>query len=80
LGCQAVQEEIDRYIKFYNNQRAHQSLWNFTPNQVYELNSKIEILKILKKMKLKSRSGKSGVGDRHPVFARSLQASAIRGA
>lgn len=47
-------DEIGKYIDFYNNQRPHQSLWNFTPNQVHEINNKTEILKMLKQLKTKS--------------------------
>lgn len=47
-------EEINNYIEFYNFERPHQSLWNFTPNQVHEMNNKTENLNQLKLLKIKS--------------------------
>ena len=47
-------DEIKKYIDFYNNERPHQSLWNFTPEQVHEMNNKSENLKQLKDLKIKS--------------------------
>ena len=47
-------EEIKKYIQFYNNERPHQSLWNFTPSQIHETNNKTENLKALKELKTKS--------------------------
>lgn len=47
-------EEIKSYIDFYNNERPHQSLWNFTPNQIHEMNNKTENLNQLKALKIKS--------------------------
>jgi putative transposase len=51
---QSAKEELGKYIKFYNEQRPHQTLWNFTPQAVHELNNKTEILKILKTLKKKT--------------------------
>lgn len=48
---QSAIDEIGRYIRFYNEQRPHQSLWNFTPQYVHELNNKTEILRIRKEIK-----------------------------
>ena len=47
----SAKEELGKYIKFYNEQRPHQALWNFTPQSVHDLNNKTEILKALKEMK-----------------------------
>ena len=47
-------EEIKNYIEYYNNERPHQSLWNFTPDQVHEMNNKKENLNHLKLLKIKS--------------------------
>lgn len=47
-------EEIKKYIDFYNDERPHQSLWNFTPSQVHESNNKTENLNALKELKIKS--------------------------
>lgn len=51
---QSAREEINKYIKFYNDERPHQALWNFTPKMVHEINNKTEILKTLKEMKQKT--------------------------
>jgi putative transposase len=53
---QSAKEELGRYIQFYNEKRPHQALWNFTPYEVHELNNKTEILRALKKLKLKTFS------------------------
>ena len=37
-------EEITGYSRRYNAQRPHQSLWNFTPARVHELNNKTKLL------------------------------------
>lgn len=50
----SAKEEIGNYIKFYNEQRPHQTLWNFTPKAVHEMNNKTEILKMLKTLKKKT--------------------------
>jgi transposase InsO family protein len=47
-------EEIKKYIEFYNDERPHQSLWNFTPSQIHEMNNKTENLNALKDLKIKS--------------------------
>ena len=36
-----------------NNERPHQSLWNYTPHQVDVMNNKTELLKQLKCLKIK---------------------------
>lgn len=54
LDEKTANEELERYINYYCNERPHQALWNFTPRQVHELNNKTESLKILKELKLKS--------------------------
>lgn len=50
----SAKEEVGNYIRYYNEQRPHQALWNFTPLAVHELNNKTEILKSLKAMKRKT--------------------------
>lgn len=47
----SVDQEICGYMKFYNNDRPHQALWNFTPAHVYEVNSKSLIAKELQELK-----------------------------
>jgi transposase InsO family protein len=47
--------EIDRYIDHYNTQRPHQSLWNFTPYHIHEVNNNTLILKELEGLKQRSR-------------------------
>jgi putative transposase len=46
-------KEIQKYMNYYNNERPHQSLWNYPPNYVYELNNKTELLNQLKLLKIK---------------------------
>lgn len=50
----SAEEEIGSYIKFYNNERPHQALWNFTPAWIHELNNKTEALKCWRALKTKS--------------------------
>jgi putative transposase len=50
----SAKEEIGRYIEFYNNQRPHQSLWNFTPQMIHDLKNKTEALRMLKTIKQKT--------------------------
>ena len=45
--------EINNYMNYYNDLRPHQSLWNYTPNQVDEMNNKTALLKQLKLLKQK---------------------------
>jgi putative transposase len=45
--------EIGKYIQYYNDERPHQSLWNYTPKYVHELNNKTELLNQLKELKIK---------------------------
>jgi hypothetical protein len=40
--------EIGRYINFYNTERPHQSLWNFTPGQIHEVNNTLILEKLVK--------------------------------
>jgi transposase InsO family protein len=51
---QSAKEEIGKYIKFYNERRPHQSLWNFTPQAIHELNNKTQALNTLKQLKQKT--------------------------
>ena len=41
---------LGRYIHFYNEQRPHQALWNYTPGHVHRLGNKTELLVDHKKM------------------------------
>lgn len=50
----SAEEEIAGYIKFYNNERPHQALWNFTPTWIHELNNKTEALKCWRELKTNS--------------------------
>lgn len=49
-----AEEEIGNYIKWYNEERPHQALWNFTPWLVHETNDKLHLLKSLKELKQKT--------------------------
>jgi putative transposase len=52
---QSARYEIGRYIDFYNAERPHQSLWNFTPSYVHEINNKALILEELEQLKQEAR-------------------------
>jgi putative transposase len=47
-------EVIGEYIKWYNEKRPHQSLWNFTPQLVHETNNKQYMTQYLKNLKQKT--------------------------
>ena len=47
-------EVIGEYIKWYNEKRPHQALWNYTPWLVHETNDKSYMLKCLKDLKRKT--------------------------
>ena len=49
-----AKETIGDYIKWYNEKRPHQSLWNFTPQMVHEMNDKTELLNALRELKKKT--------------------------
>lgn len=52
----SANEEIARYMNYYNDNRPHQSLWNFTPSYVHQINNKSQILAELEDMKFNTRS------------------------
>ena len=49
-----AKEELGAYIKWYNEKRPHQALWNFTPWQVHDTNNKTRLLQVLKELKQKT--------------------------
>ena len=51
----SAREEIGRYIERYHHQRPHQSLKNFTPAHVHEVNNKSRLLAELQEMKRRTR-------------------------
>jgi putative transposase len=51
----SAREEIGRYIERYHHHRPHQSLMNFTPAHVHEVNNKSLLLAELKEMKRRTR-------------------------
>jgi putative transposase len=51
----SAKEEIGRYIESYHHHRPHQSLMNFTPAHVHEVNNKSRLLAELKEIKRKTR-------------------------
>jgi len=51
----SAREEIGRYMRFYNNERPHQALWNFTPTHIYEVNNKSLIIRELQELKQKTK-------------------------
>lgn len=50
---ETANHEITKYMKYYNDERPHQSLWNYPPKYVHELNNKTELLNQLKALKIK---------------------------
>lgn len=50
---ETANHEIKKYMQYYNNERPHQSLWNYPPQYVHEMNNKTELLKQLKCLKIK---------------------------
>ena len=51
----SAKEEIGRYIERYHHSRPHQSLMNFTPAHVHEVNNKSRLLAELKEIKRSTR-------------------------
>ena len=51
----SAKEEIGRYIERYHHSRPHQSLMNFTPAHVHQVNNKSRLMAELKEMKRKTR-------------------------
>jgi hypothetical protein len=51
----SAREEIGRYIDHYHRSRPHQSLMNFTPAHVHQINNKSRLLAELKEMKRRTR-------------------------
>jgi putative transposase len=51
----SAREEIGRYVDYYNTDRPHQSLMNFTPARVHEVNNKTALLYELKQIKKEAR-------------------------
>ena len=50
-----AREAIGKYIRYYNEERPHQALWNFTPGYVHQVNNKSLILAELKTLKKDSK-------------------------
>ncbi|OPY72665.1 MAG: Integrase core domain protein [Syntrophorhabdus sp. PtaU1.Bin002] len=51
----SAREEIGKYRDFYNNERPHQSLWNFTPALVHEMNNNTVLLEKLTQLKYEAK-------------------------
>jgi putative transposase len=51
----SAKEEIGRYIENYHHCRPHQSLMNFTPAHMHQVNNKSRLMAELKEMKRKTR-------------------------
>ncbi len=51
----SAREEIGRYLRFYNESRPHQALFNFTPAHVHEVNNKSVLMAELKEIKRTTR-------------------------
>lgn len=55
---QSAREEIGTYIGRYNHERPHQSLWNFTPSHIHQVNNNTLILKELDELKEYARAAR----------------------
>ena len=51
---QTAKETIGEYIKWYNEKRPHQALWNYTPWLIHETNNKTFLRNALKELKRKT--------------------------
>lgn len=51
----AARKEIEAYIKYYNTERPHQALWNFTPKMIHLANNKSQNLAQLESLKYESK-------------------------
>jgi putative transposase len=61
----SAKEEIGRYIERYHHHRPHQSLMNFTPAHVHEVNNKSLLLAELKEMKRRTREKRKVYWEQH---------------
>jgi putative transposase len=67
-----AKDEIGKYIKWYNEQRPHQALWNFTPWIVHDTNNKTRLLRTLSELKEKTWTERKQYWlDKKESFARS---------
>ena len=64
----SAREEIGRYLERYHHSRPHQSLMNFTPAHVHEVNNKSRLLAELQEMKRRTREKRKAywVQNRNP--------------
>ena len=62
----SAKEEIGRYIERYHHHRPHQSLMNFTPAHVHEVNNKSLLLAELKEMKRRTREKRKVYWEQNP--------------
>jgi putative transposase len=53
---QSAMEEIGNYIDYYNEERPHQAIWNFSPSYVHEAKNKSAVLAELEAMKFQTKS------------------------
>ncbi|OPY73237.1 MAG: Integrase core domain protein [Syntrophorhabdus sp. PtaU1.Bin002] len=51
----SAREEIGKYRDFYNNERPHQSLWNFTPASAHGTNNNTVLLEKLAQLKYEAK-------------------------
>lgn len=58
-----AREAIEKYIRYYNEERPHQALWNFTPGYVHQVNNKSLILAELRKLKRDSKARRRAYWD-----------------
>jgi len=58
-------EEVGGYVKYYDNDRPHQSLWNFTPRHIHAVNNKSLILEELRTLKIQARQRRKDYWENH---------------
>ncbi len=62
VDLQSAKEEITAYMRYYNDDRLHQSLWNFTPRHVHDLNNNSALKAELEEMKFTARRRRQEYG------------------
>ncbi len=75
----SAREEIGRYIEHYHQHRPHQSLMNFTPAHVHEVNNKSRLLEELKEMKRQTREKRKVYWTRRSETAPALDLGGTQG-
>lgn len=74
----SAREEIGRYIESYHHSRPHQSLFNFTPAHVHQVNNKSLLLVELNNMKKQTREKRKAYwADQQKLGPRSIEGGCL---